>query len=101
MLCFEKTRNSLVVFLEGDIDHMSAAVMRAEIDNQLRDIHIRELTLDVDGVSFMDSSGIGLVLGRYRIMNERGGCVIISRPARRTDKLFKMAGVYDLVERRI
>lgn len=101
MLCFERRANRLIVFLEGELDHMNAALMRAEIDNQLRDRRINELTIDFGGVSFMDSSGIGLVLGRYRIMTERGGKVRVSRAGPRLDKLLMMSGVYQLIERTV
>lgn len=87
----------MIVFLEGELDHRSAAGMRAEIDNQLRDRQISELVIDMGGLSFMDSSGIGLILGRYKIMERRGGTVLISRPGSRLDKLLGMSGVYDLV----
>ena len=99
MLCFEKRGVKLIAYIEGELDHNSAAVMRAEIDNQLYDKRIGELIIDMAGVSFMDSSGIGLVLGRYKLMKQRGGRVKISRPGSRTDKLLKMSGIYDLMER--
>ncbi len=89
----------MIVYLEGELDHDSTAVMRAEIDNQLRDTALSELIIDMAGVSFMDSSGIGLVLGRYKLMAARGGKVRISRPGKRTDRLLGIAGVYDLMEK--
>ena len=97
MLCFERRGRKLIAYLEGELDHDSAALMRAEIDNQLYDRSINELVIDMAGISFMDSSGIGLVLGRYKLMKLRGGAVRISRPGRRTDKLLSMSGVYDLI----
>lgn len=99
MLCFEKRGGTLVVFLEGELDHNSAAGMRAEIDNQLRDPRILELVIDLDGITFMDSSGVGLILGRYKQMAERGGSVRVSRPAPRIDRLLALSGVYDLAKR--
>lgn len=99
MLCFEKRGRRLIVYLEGELDHDSTAVMRAEIDNQLRDTALSELIIDMAGISFMDSSGIGLVLGRYKLMAARGGKVRISRPGKRTDRLLGIAGVYDLMEK--
>ena len=101
MLCFEKRGGRLIVYLEGELDHDTAAVMRAEIDNQLRDNSVTELVIDMAGISFMDSSGIGLLLGRYKLMHSRGGRVCISRPGKRTDKLLGLAGVYDLMSKRI
>ena len=47
----------------------------------------------------MDSSGIGLVLGRYKLMSRRGGRVRLSRPGARVDRLMGLSGVYDLVEK--
>ena len=72
MLCFEKRGGKLVVYLEGELDHNTAAGMRAEIDNQLRDRSVMDLIIDMGRVTFMDSSGIGLVLGRYKLMSGRG-----------------------------
>jgi len=99
MLCFEKKGKRLIVFLEGELDHGTAAGIRAEIDNQLRDRKISELVVDMGGLTFMDSSGIGLILGRYKIMAGRGGKIMISRPGKRFDKILDMSGVYDLAGR--
>lgn len=97
MLCFERRGRKLIAYLEGELDHNSAGVMRAEIDNQLYDRRINDLVIDMAGITFMDSSGIGLVLGRYKLMKLRGGEIHISRPNKRTDKLLSMSGVYDLI----
>lgn len=97
MLCFEKRGRRLIAYLEGELDHDTTAVIRAEIDNQLRDMGINELVIDMAGISFMDSSGIGLILGRYKLMAARGGAIHISRPGKRTDRMLVLAGVYDLI----
>jgi len=98
MICFEKRGRQLFAYIEGELDHDSTALMRAEIDNQLRDITVNELVIDMAGISFMDSSGIGLILGRYRLMAERGGTIRISRPGRRTERMLALAGIYDLIK---
>ena len=51
------------------------------------------------GLEFMDSSGIGLIIGRYKVMSRRGGSVAVSGTDARIDQLFRMAGIYQLVER--
>ena len=101
MLCFEKRGRRLVAYIEGELDHDTTAVIRAEIDNQLRDQGITELVIDMAGVSFMDSSGIGLILGRYRLLSSRGGVIQISRPGKRTERMLSLAGVYDLINSKI
>lgn len=98
MICFERRGRQLFAYIEGELDHDSTALMRAEIDNQLRDPSVNELIIDMAGVSFMDSSGIGLILGRYKHMASRGGSLKISRAGKRTDRMLALAGVYELVK---
>ena len=100
MLCFERRGRKLIAYIEGELDHDSTAIMRAEIDNQLYDRSLTELIIDMAGVSFMDSSGIGIVLGRYRRMQERDGRLYLSGLGGSAEKILRMAGVLGLVERK-
>lgn len=84
---------SITVFLEGEIDHHSAAIIRAGIDDALYINRPRELILDFGGVTFMDSSGIGLVMGRYKIIKSLGGKVILTSLSGINEKLMKLAGL--------
>ena len=71
---------AIIAQIEGDLDHHSAAGIRADIDHAVRVSEITRLVLDFSRVTFMDSSGIGLVMGRYKLMTERGGkCVSVER----------------------
>lgn len=88
---YEETRIS--VFLEGEIDHHTAAIIRAGIDDALLVNRPEELVLDFGGVAFMDSSGIGLVMGRYKIMKTFGGKVILTSLSGTNEKLMKLAGL--------
>lgn len=81
------------VFLEGEIDHHSASIIRAGIDEAIFANSPRELILDFAGVLFMDSSGIGLVMGRYKIMRSFGGKVILTSLSGTNEKLMKLAGL--------
>ena len=99
MLCYEKERGGLVVRLSGELDHSEATRLRAQIDALIRDTGAKRLILDLNGLDFMDSSGIGLIIGRYKLMARRGGSVAVLGPDARVDKLFRMAGLYQLVER--
>ena len=81
MLSYEVKGNGLVVRLRGELDHSAAERLRGELD-------------------FMDSSGIGLIIGRYKKMRRRGGSVAVVAANRRIDRLFDLAGLYQLVERR-
>ena len=99
MFCYEKKKNALIVRLSGDLDHSAASGIRGELDKLIQDTGARRLVFDLNGLDFMDSSGIGLIIGRYKLMAKRGGSVAVLGPDARIDQIFKMAGLYQLVER--
>ena len=92
-------RGTLVIHLKGDLDHHSAESLRQEMDRLLCDLSVHRVVLDLSGLGFMDSSGIGLIIGRYKLMARRGGTVAVSCPEGRVDQIFEMSGLYQLVER--
>ena len=61
----DKNEQTLIAYLSGDIDHHTAKSIREEIDKEINDFSPSLLILDFGDVSFMDSSGIGLVMGRF------------------------------------
>lgn len=89
-----KTSGSLTIArLSGELDHHSARMMRTEIDRELSEKHPTRLVLDFSAVTFMDSSGIGLIMGRYKIMNGYGGNIIIAAPPAYIKKVLHLAGI--------
>jgi len=99
MFSYELKRGTLTVWLSGELDHRMAARVRDEIDGLIDDARVRRLVFDASGLEFMDSSGIGLIIGRYKRISRRGGSVAVASPGRRIDQLFRMSGVYQVVER--
>ena len=99
MFSYDLRRGTLTVHLSGELDHNMAAYVRRETDDLLEDARIRRLVFDLSGLEFMDSSGIGLVIGRYKSMVRRGGSVAVTDPGARIDRIFQMSGLYQLVER--
>ena len=89
----------IIVRLSGELDHHSAADVRGTLDAVLRDVTVREMQLDMTDVTFMDSAGLGVVLGRYRTLAARGGRLIVSGVRTPIDRIFRMSGLYALVER--
>ncbi len=89
----------LKVRLTGELDHHSAEGVREALDALIADTTVKELVLDLSGVSFMDSSGLGVVLGRYRALNGRGGRLLLSGVPANIDRIFRLSGLYALVER--
>ena len=89
---------TLVAEICGDIDHHTAKYFRGEIDKAIRSHNPLTLILDYSQVTFMDSSGIGLVMGRYRIMSEMGGEVIVASPPAYIRKVLQLAGMHRLTK---
>lgn len=89
---------TLVAEICGDIDHHTAKYFRGEIDKAIRSHNPLTLILDYSQVTFMDSSGIGLVMGRYKIMSEMDGEVIVASPPAYIRKVLQLAGIHRLTK---
>lgn len=85
--------NRTVAVLSGEIDHHNAKGMRAEIDYAIREKRPKELIMDFSDVGFMDSSGIGLVIGRCKVMQEMEGTVTVKDPPSNIKKIMRLAGI--------
>lgn len=90
--------NVLIVELAGEIDHHIAGGLRHDIDGELEFYGAKDLVFDFSGVEFMDSSGIGMVLGRYKKIHAGGGTVTIRNANRLVKQILDMAGVFTLME---
>lgn len=77
----------------GDIDHHTAKHIRTEIDASIKEYLPKLLIIDFSNVSFMDSSGIGLVMGRYKLMGEYSGDVLIANPPPYIRRVMQLAGL--------
>ena len=89
--------NTLTVKLNGEIDHHSAKNARGEIDRQILFYKPEEVILDLGQIGFMDSSGLGLIMGRYNRITELGGTLKIGNPGRTAIRMIKMAGADKLI----
>jgi len=83
----------MTAYLDGEIDHHCAKQIREEIDETAQRAHPSLLILDFKEVSFMDSSGIGLVMGRYSLMQELGGVLKVVNLSAHIKKVMKLAGL--------
>ena len=81
----------------GDIDHHTAKDMREAIDELIVKNNPGELELDLSAIDFMDSSGLGLVLGRYKKQADTGGKFKIINPSRHIMRILQLAGVEKII----
>ena len=90
----------LTVALSGDIDHHRVKGLVQDLEREIDEVLPRQLIVDCAGITFMDSSGIGVVLGRYRRMSESGGKLRMGGMSIYAEKILRMAGVLALLERK-
>ncbi|MGN0658916.1 MAG: anti-sigma F factor antagonist [Emergencia sp.] len=88
----------LVARLSGEIDHHVAEKIRRDIDEEMKLYGVTDLILDFSNVTFMDSSGIGVVLGRYKKVRAAGGTMKIRSASRLVRQILDMSGVFSLME---
>ncbi|MBQ2952058.1 MAG: anti-sigma factor antagonist [Clostridia bacterium] len=93
MLKHLREGSRLTVRLAGELDHCCATTVRRELDGLIADPGVRTLILDFANLQFMDSSGIGVILGRYRQMRDRGGLVGVINMNRHIARIFHMSGM--------
>ena len=97
-LNFDFNDGVLRVAIVGEINHHNAVFVRQEIDEKIQELSSKNLVLDLAEVSFMDSSGLGLIMGRYQRMQELGGTLTVANPSAEHKKLFKLAGLNKLIK---
>ena len=92
--------NKLFASLKGELDEYSAEYVRLSLDALLKDIsclNSGELIMDFSNVSFMDSTGIGVLLGRFNKFSKKDITMYIKNPQGHVDKILKMTGIYEIM----
>lgn len=93
---YEKNRN-LIVQISGDIDHHSLENTRDKIDKAFSRSNAKNIIFDFKNVEFMDSSGIGLVIGRYRLIENNGGRVGAANINNDLKRIFEISGLKKII----
>lgn len=88
---------SSVAHLSGEIDHHNARQLREELDRHIINQRPTELVMDMSAITFMDSSGIGLIMGRCRLMNECGGKLTVQSPQPYIKRVLYLSGIERIV----
>ncbi len=93
----KKKGDEMWVKITGDIDHHTAKTVRKRIDSELFISMPKEIWLDLSSVNFMDSSGLGLILGRYKTATELGIGFYVYEPTDAVRKILKLSGCEKIV----
>lgn len=98
-LKFDKKQDKLIINLIGELDHHSAEEVRVKIDDRIDRDNIMKIILNFSGVTFMDSSGIGVVVGRYRKVNSNGGKLCVADVNKSVNRVFELSGLYKIIKK--
>lgn len=93
----EKINRTLLVKLYGEIDHHYTEEIRDKIDREFSKMGCQNILFNFEEVSFMDSSGIGMIIGRYKNTHEKGGQTLAFGLENNAKRIFDMSGLKKLI----
>lgn len=96
---FEVLDHCLIVKLEEDLDHHNCISVREETDKIIMKKNIKYIIFDFSGTNFMDSSGVGVIMGRYKKVIFIGGSVYATGIGPNIDRIFKLSGLYKIIHK--
>ena len=94
---YNKEDKQLIFKINEDIDECCAQKIRRRLDNEIERYMPKEILFDFSDVSFMDSAGIGLLIGRYKLANMLGGKVEVANLNTSVKKIFEMSGIFKII----
>jgi stage II sporulation protein AA (anti-sigma F factor antagonist) len=95
-LCFKLIDKTLVVSITGEIDHHTAENAREKIDSFIDSHSVKNIVFDFNGVSFMDSAGIGVIIGRYKKVTPHGGRIAIVNTRPPIKRILEISGIFKI-----
>ena len=91
-------KRALLVRLKGELDHHMAAQIKEEVDSALRSSNAINIIFDFTNLDFMDSSGIGVIMGRYKKVRTLGGRVIVFGVSAGVLRIMEMSGIDKIIK---
>lgn len=96
-LAFKKIGRTMVVSMSGELDHHNAVTVREDIDRRFASSGAKNLIFNLEGLHFMDSSGLGILIGRYKTVSAIGGKTMIASPSDQAKRLISLAGIHKII----
>jgi anti-sigma F factor antagonist len=93
----EQHRNVLVVRLRGELDHHTADIVRFKMEDAILRGRVEHVVLSLKDLQFMDSSGLGVILGRYKLIKSRGGKMVVCDVHSGVKRLFELSGLFKII----
>ncbi len=96
---YEVRGENLLIYLPEELDHHNAKVITEQSDWYIISQQIKNVIFNFKRTNFMDSSGIGVIMGRYKLINNIGGQIIVTNINQTIDRIFTISGLYKLVDK--
>jgi len=96
-LYFRKKNKTIIIFISGEIDHHTAKELRKKTENIFSEMPVRNLVFDFKQVTFMDSSGIGMLIGRYKELQFMGGRIAIAEANQKIREILLISGLKQIL----
>lgn len=93
MTRLERKGIRLIVHLPAEVDHHHTEEIRRQVDAVIQEEPIGEVEFDFRETGFMDSAGIGLIVGRYQMLKGLNGCIRLTNRSRQIDRILQMSGI--------
>jgi stage II sporulation protein AA (anti-sigma F factor antagonist) len=93
----EHQRHILIVRLQGELDHHTADEVKTRMEEAIHKGNSTHVILSLKDLVFMDSSGLGVILGRYKLLKSRGGKMVICDASPGVYRLFELSGLFKIM----
>ena len=95
---FSEGKNSLIISLNGEVDQYAAAELKGRIDVEIQSSLKRNVIVDLKSVEMMDSSGIGLIVGRYKLTSSLGGKFAVCNADSNIRRMLELSGITKVIK---
>jgi len=93
----ELTNRNLIIKINGDIDHHIVREIKSKIEREYRHSNARNIIFDLSSVNFMDSSGIGMIIGRYKFLRNSGASLAIVNIKPELESIIEISGLKKII----
>ena len=96
-LKFKRKNKTLIIQIAGEIDHHTSTELRRQTESALEQMGGRNIIFGFQEVTFMDSSGIGVMIGRYKQIRSLGGRIAIACPNEKIEEIIRLSGLSQIL----
>ncbi len=95
---YKKEEGTLIIKILSEIDHHSCEYIKRKCDSEINKLRPKKMILDLQNVEFMDSSGIGMLLGRYKNVIRNNGTIGLMNVNKNIKRIFEMTGILKIID---